>query len=436
LRTAEHALRGGGAVTYFARGSKHDVISDNDLRSGLFEAFGKLGKRGRILVVPPDITRLPSRAGRITELAWQFFGEAITDVLPATGTHFAMSEAEMSEMFGGVPHRLFRAHMWKENLDTLGRVPSEFIAEVSEGLLSYDWPAQVDHLLAAGGHDLILSIGQVVPHEVVGMAGYNKNILIGAGGREAIHKSHYLGAVYGMERMMGRSDTPVRKVLDYATGRFARGLPIVYVHTVVAREADGSLALKGLFVGDDAELFSRAAALSLEVNLTMVEQPLEKVVVYLDAAEYKSTWLGNKAIYRTRMAIADGGELIVLAPGVRSFGEDPGIDALIRRYGYLTTPRVLKAVEESKDLQENLAVAAHLIHGSSEERFTVTYCPGGLSREEVEKANFRYGELAAIMNRYDPGRLREGWNELPGGERIYFISKPAIGLWAHRGRFT
>ena len=105
-------------------------------------------------------------------------------------------------------------HRWKENLETLGRVPADFIPEVSEGKLSFDWPAQVDRLLTRGGHDLILSIGQVVPHEVVGMAGYNKNIFIGTGGREAINKSHYLGAVYGMERMMGRADTPVRAVLD------------------------------------------------------------------------------------------------------------------------------------------------------------------------------------------------------------------------------
>jgi nickel-dependent lactate racemase len=422
-------------MTYYERGSEHEVISDEGLREGLFSAFEKMGKPARVLAVPPDITRLHSKAGRVTEIAWECFGGALADVLPATGTHFAMTDGEIQAMFGKVPRSLFRVHKWKENLKTLGRVPSEFISEVSEGRLDYDWPAEIDRLLTDGGHDIILSIGQVVPHEVIGMAGYNKNIFIGTGGREAIHKSHYLGAVYGMERMMGRANTPVRKVLNYAAERFAGELPIVYIHTVVGRERDGTLALKGLFIGDGPELFTKAAELSVKVNLTMLEEPLSKVVVYLDPAEFKSTWLGNKSIYRTRMAIADGGELVVLAPGVHAFGEDPGIDALIRAYGYFTTPRILKAVEENDDLKESLGVAAHLIHGSSEERFTVTYCPGGLSREEVERANFRYGDLASMMRRYDPKKLRDGWNTLPDGEWIYYISNPAIGLWAHRGRF-
>ncbi len=423
-------------MIYYARGSEREVMTDDMLRAGLSEALGKLGKRVRVLAVPPDITRFHSRAGRITEMVSDYYGDALCDVLPATGTHFALTEEERHRMFDRVPPHLFRVHRWKENLVTLGRVPADLIRRVSEGMLSFDWPAQVDTLLARGGHDLILSIGQVVPHEVIGMAGYNKNILIGTGGVEAIHKSHYLGAVYGMERMMGRTDTPVRAVLDYAADHFTNSLPIVYVQTVVGREEDGSLALKGLYVGDDIEVYRRAAALSIRVNLTLVEEPLEKVVVYLDPNEFKSTWLGNKAIYRTRMAIADNGEIVVLAPGVRQFGEDPGIDALIRKYGYFTTPRVLELVKENEDLRESLGVAAHLIHGSSEERFTVTYCPAGLTKEEVEKAGFRYAPLQEMMQRYDPAILRDGWNDLPGGERIYYVSNPAVGLWASRGRFA
>jgi len=422
-------------MMYLSRGSESGTLSDADLRSCLSEAFGMLGARRRVLAIPPDFTRFHSKAGRVTELSWEYFGGALTDVLPALGTHFEMTDEEKTTMFGAVPKNLFRVHKWKEDLETLGRVPASFIAEVSEGKLSYDWPAQVDRLLVSGGHDLILSIGQVVPHEVVGMAGYNKNIFIGAGGREAINKSHYLGAVYGMERMMGRADTPVRRVLNYASETFARTLPIVYVLTVVGREPDGSLALKGIFIGDDYETFTRAAALALKVNFTLLEKPLSKVVVYLDPSEFKSTWLGNKSVYRTRMAIADGGELVVLAPGVRQFGEDPTIDTLIRKYGYFTTPRILSLVEENQDLKDDLSVAAHLIHGSSEERFTVTYCPGGLTRAQVEKAGFRYADPDALMKRYDPRALRDGWNDMPDGERVYYISNPAIGLWASRERF-
>ena len=422
-------------MIFYARGSKLESISDDGLRDGLFQGLEALGRRSRVLAVPPDFTRFHSRAGRITELAWEHYGPSLTDVLPATGTHFAVTAEERLRMFGRVPAELFRVHRWKQDLEILGRVPSTYVRDVSEGALSFDWPAQVDELISRGGHDLILSIGQVVPHEVVGMAGHMKNIFIGAGGAEAINKSHYLGAVYGMERMMGRAETPVRAVLDYAAAHFASRLPIVHVLTVVGREADGSLALKGLFVGDDREVFTKAAALAREVNVQLLDEELRKIVVFLDPGEFKSTWLGNKSIYRTRMAIADSGELVVLAPGVRQFGEDPGIDALIRKYGYFTTPRILKLVEENRDLQENLSVAAHLIHGSSEERFGITYCPAGLSQEEVEKAGFGYGDLAAMSARYDPQRLHDGWNELPDGERVFYISNPAIGLWASRARF-
>jgi nickel-dependent lactate racemase len=268
------------------------------------------------------------------------------------------------------------------------------------------------------------------------MANYNKNIFVGTGGVDGINKSHFIGAAYGMERMMGRADTPVRRILNYASERFTRNLPIVYAHTVVSRGPDGGLRTRGLFVGDDAECFDKAAALSLKVNFEIVERPLRKVVCNLDPHEFKSTWLGNKSIYRTRMALADGGELIVLAPGLKEFGEDPEIDRLIRKYGYVGTPRVLRLVREQDDLRRNLSAAAHLIHGSSEGRFTVTYCPGHLTRAEIEGVNFRFADLQAMLQRYDPAELKDGFNRMPDGEEIFFISNPAIGLWASRERFA
>lgn len=268
------------------------------------------------------------------------------------------------------------------------------------------------------------------------MANYNKNIFVGTGGVEGINKSHFVGAAYGMERMMGRANTPVRRILNYAGEKFTSHLPIVYVHTVVSRDAAGRLQVRGLYIGDDAEVFERAAALSLEVNFEMVEAPLPKVVVYLDPAEFKSTWLGNKAVYRTRMAMADGGELIILAPGLREFGEDHEIDRLIRKYGYRGTPATLAATRAQPELQQNLSAAAHLIHGSSEGRFSITYCPGHLTRAEIEGVGFQYGDLAATSARYDPAKLKDGFNTLPDGERIFYISNPALGLWAYRGRFA
>jgi nickel-dependent lactate racemase len=419
---------------FFATGSPETEISPAGAKTNLFEALKKLGERKRVLAVPPDFTRFHSKAGEFTEYAWEFYGDALADVLPALGTHKAMSDHEIATMFGATPRDLFRVHDWRNDVVTLGEVPSEFMLEVSEGKLDYTWPAQVNKLIRDGGHDLILSIGQVVPHEVVGMANGNKNIFVGTGGSVGIHRSHFLGAVYGMERMMGRAETPVRRVLNYASEHFAKQLPIVYVQTVVAKNAKGELVLRGMFVGDDAECFERAAELSLECNFLMLDREIHKAVVFLDPHEFKSTWLGNKSVYRTRMALADGAELIVLAPGVHEFGEDKAIDVLIRKYGYCGTPATLEYVKSDPQLAANLSAAAHLIHGSSEGRFTIRYCPGGLTREEVESVHFEYGDLAETTAKYDPAILKDGWNTV-GDEEIFFISNPGLGLWAYRGRF-
>ena len=423
-------------MLYYKRGSSTDVLTADDLKKGLFEALDKMGAKNKVLALPPDFTRFHSHAGELTNYTWQYFGDKLTDVMPALGTHFAMTDEEIKEMFGDVPANLFRVHNWREDVVTLGEVPAEYLKEVSEGRVDYSWPAQVNKLLVEGGFDLILSIGQVVPHEVVGMANYNKNVFVGTGGPQGINKSHFLGAAYGMERMMGRAETPVRKVLNYASDNFANHLPIVYVQTVVGKDTDGKLKVRGLFIGDDMECFNLAAELSLQVNFTMLDKPLKKVVVYLDPAEFKSTWLGNKSIYRTRMAIDDNGELIVLAPGLKEFGEDKEIDKLIRKYGYQTTPEILKFVDENEDLANNRSAAAHLIHGSSENRFSITYCPGTLTKEEIESVNFKYADLDEMMKKYDPEKLKDGYNTMPDGEEIFYISNPAIGLWAFKDRFV
>ncbi|WP_158788223.1 lactate racemase domain-containing protein [Granulicella sp. L46] len=420
---------------FFAAGSKDTEMSGAEVREGLRAALGKLGERKRVVVVPPDFTRFHSKAGELTEMAWEFYGDALVDVLPALGTHTPMSDGQIATMFGETPRELFRVHDWRRDIVTLGEVPGEFVREVSEGKVEYSWPAQVNKLLRDGGHDLILSIGQVVPHEVVGMANGSKNLFIGTGGVMGIHRSHFLGAVYGMERMMGRADTPVRRVLNYASEHFGKMLPqIVYVQTVVNKNAAGELVMRGLFIGDDNECFELAAALSLECNFLMMDREIKKAVVFLDPDEFHSTWLGNKSVYRTRMALADGAELIVLAPGVREFGEDKTIDMLIRRYGYCGTPATLEAVKHDPELAANLSAAAHLIHGSSEGRFTIRYCPGHLTREEIEGVHFAYGDLGEYSAKYDPAVLKDGWNVVDG-EEIFYVSNPGLGLWAYRGRF-
>jgi nickel-dependent lactate racemase len=422
-------------MLYYERGSVADKLSMDDLRKGLSRALDRLGPRKRVLVIPPDFTRFHSHAGPVTKLIYDYYGDRLTDVLPALGTHTPMTPAQIAEMYAGVPEKLFRVHNWRTGITTVGEVPGEFVKKVSGGAVDFPWPAQLANLIWTGEHDLILSVGQVVPHEVVGMANYNKNIFVGTGGQEGINKSHFVGAAYGMERMMGRADTPVRRILNYASEHFTKHLPIVYVHTVVGRSDDGKLCVRGLYISDDVSGFDKGATLSLKVNFEMLDAPLKKVVVYLDPSEFKSTWLGNKSIYRTRMAMADGGELIVLAPGLKEFGEDKEIDRLIRKYGYRGTPATLAAVKANAELQNNLSAAAHFIHGSSEGRFNITYCPGQLTRQEIESVNFRYADLKQMTQRYDPAKLKDGWNTMPDGEKIFYISNPALGLWAYRGRF-
>ena len=423
---------------YYSKGSETAELSAEEMREALAQTLAQREHSHRVLVVPPDTSRLHSRAGELTQIAYGLLGERLRAVLPALGTHTPMQEAALARMFGTMPRSLFHVHDWRNHTVTLGEVPASYVHQQSEGKLDYTWPAQVNRMIVGGASeggpfDLILSIGQVVPHEVIGMANYNKNILVGTGGVEGIDRSHYLGAVYGMERIMGRADTPVRRVLNYAADHFLRGLPIVYVLTVVGRNAAGELALRGLFIGDDGECFARASALALKVNFEIVDREIAKAVVYLDPHEYHSTWLGNKAVYRTRMALSDDAELVVLAPGVREFGEDAGIDRLIRKYGYRGTPLTLDAVRTHPDLAANLSAAAHLIHGSTEGRFRITYCPGALTRREVESVNYGYAGLAGMVERYNPAKLRDGWNCV-NGEEVFFISSPGLGLWAHPRR--
>ena len=421
-------------MMYYQSGSENTVISEGDLEYGVNSALDKLGNKKKVLVIPPDFTRFHSRAGEITGLIYKYYKENLKDILPALGTHVPMTDHELDCMFKGVPKELFRIHDWRKDVVTVGTVPGEYIAEITNGALDYSWPAQLNKLVFNGGHDLILSVGQVVPHEVIGMANYNKNLFVGTGGPEGINKSHFVGAVFGMEKIMGIADNPVRKMLNYASEKFIPHLPVLYIHTVIGRDKSGKLVIRGLFIGDDQEVFTRAAELSLKVNFTVFENPLKKVVVFLDPSEFKTTWLGNKSIYRTRMAMADGGELIVLAPGLKEFGEDKEIDRLIRKYGYRGTPSTLEALKNNEELRQNLSAAAHLIHGSSEGRFSVTYCPGHLTKEQIESVNFKYSDLNEALKKYNPEKLKDGFNTLPDGEEIFFISNPATGLWSSRER--
>ncbi|MGE5614068.1 MAG: lactate racemase domain-containing protein [Bacillota bacterium] len=412
-------------------------ITDEELRGileeSIFECRANLKK---VLLVPPDLTRMHSGAGKISALYYEMLKDSCRiDIMPALGTHEPMTPSEIDEFFGGtIPHDALIEHNWRTDVVKIGQVPADYVKEVSEGLVSEPIDVEVNKRILDKSYDIIISIGQVVPHEVAGMANYNKNIFVGLGGGSMINRTHMLGAVYGLERIMGRDHSPVRKVFDYAERHFAMDIPIMYVLTVTT-EVEGKAFIHGVFTGRNRRIFEEAVSLSLEKNIIFLDKPIKKAVVYLDEKEFKSAWLGNKAIYRTRMAIDDGGELVILAPGVRKFGEDDEYDRLIRKYGYIGREKILELCRQEEDLKNNLSVAAHLVHGSSDGRFAIVYAPGKLAREEVEGVNFKYASPDDTIRRYDPGRLKDGFNITDDGEEIYYIGNPAVGLWAYRDRF-
>ncbi|MBP7262617.1 MAG: DUF2088 domain-containing protein [Spirochaetia bacterium] len=411
---------------YSSLGGRDEHVDDARLAAAFVSVLKSLGERRKVLALPPDGTRAHSKAGVLLKAAYDHYGSALAAVMPALGTHRPLDAEDIRRFFPGVPERLFLPHDWRHDTVTLGTVPGSFVSGVSEGACAFSWPAQVNRLLVDGDFDLILSLGQVVPHEVVGMANHSKNVFVGVGGKEAIDRSHWLGAAYGIERTLGRVDTPVRAVLDYTSAHFASDMPILYALTVVGPDGSGGLATRGFFTGFDRRPFEHAAALSAQVNVTKLERKPGTALVWLDPAEYRSTWLGNKAIYRTRLAMADGGTLVIIAPGVDCFGEDPAIDATIRRYGYRGTDSV-RALVDSGELADDLAGAAHLVHGSTEGRFRVVYA-SGLSKDELEGVGYEWADPGILTRRYDPARLREGWNALDG-EDFYFIRNPGLGLW-------
>ena len=410
-------------------------LSAEEIRGALIRSLE--GKQPRkALLLPPDYTRYHSNAGFITNVYYHLLHDmgCEVDLIPALGTHVPVTQAEAADMFGDIPFEKFIPHNWRTDVVRLGEVPADFVSQITEGLWTEPVSVEINRRVMDPSYDLIISVGQVVPHEVIGMANHSKNLFVGVGGSDMINKSHMVGAVYGMERMMGRDHTPVRKILDYALNTYLGERPIIFALTVTTAPG-GSIRTHGLFIGDTRRVLEEAVALAQVKNMDYVPTGIKKCVVYLDPKEFRTTWLGNKSVYRTRMAIADGGELLVLAPGIERFGEDETIDGLIRKYGYRGRLQILKDFKENEDLQQNMGAAAHLIHGSSDGRFTITYAVKNISRKEVEGVGFAAADYDEMARRYDPEKLAYGYNTMPDGEEIYFIPNPALGLWIDKSRF-
>jgi nickel-dependent lactate racemase len=418
------------------------TLSNDEIAAALERALAdweaEKGAVKNALIIPPDFTRFHSNAGFITQVFYRLLTEkgASVDILPALGTHVPVSQSQWTTMFGDIPYSKMIGHNWRTDVMKLGEVPAEEIEKISEGLWKDPVDVEVNRLLMDEKYDLIVSPGQVVPHEVIGMANHAKNIFVGVGGADMINKSHMIGAVCGMEKAMGRDYTPVRLIFDYAFEHFVAHRPILWVLTVNTAPG-GKIASHGLFIGQGRNCLTEAVKLAQAKNIDYVEHGLKKCVVYLDPEEFTSTWLGNKSVYRTRMAMADGGELIVLAPGVHQFGEDKTVDGLIRKYGYRGRRHTLEVFnqDDADDLRANMGAAAHLIHGSSDGRFSITYCVKNITKEEVEGVGFKAADYDEMAAKYDPTKLKYGYNVVDG-EEIYFIPNPALGLWINREAFN
>ena len=411
------------------------MLTNSQIKASVEEALSSRNPK-KVLMVVPDFTRFFSNAGLIANLSYHWCAEHNVEVqiLEALGTHVAMTDQEISTMYGDIPRELFHAHDWRHDVVKIGEVPASYVSEVSEGLWNKSVDVEVNKMVMDPSFDLVLSIGQVVPHEVIGMANHSKNLFVGVGGSSMINQSHIIGAVYGLERMMGRDHTPVRKVFDYAAEHFLKDVHILYMLTACTAP-NSEIQTHGLFIGEGRKPLEDAIVCAQEHNIDYVDHGIKKCIVYLDPKEFKSTWLGNKSVYRTRMAIADGGQLIVLAPGVNKFGEDPTNDKLIRKYGYKGRLHTLELLNANEDLQENMGVAAHLIHGSSDGRFSITYAVKNISQEEIASVGFIPASYDELAKKYDPAKLKYGYNDVDG-ETIFFIPNPALGLWINREKFN
>lgn len=393
-----------------------------------------LDRLDRVLLLPPDITRAHSGAGWITEEFYRLLTEAGAEVhvIPTLGQHVPHTPADNTWMFGSIPEERIHAHDWKDGVTHVGTVPASFVREATGGVVDWEMPIDLNTTAVTQPWDLIVHVGHVVPHEVLGFANHNKNWFIGLGGKRLLGASHMASAVYGIENNLGNLLTPVRACFNYAEEHFLAELPDVYFQVVMDYDADSRLRHTGVYVGDDLGTYYDAARASLAQNITVFDEPVRKIVAVMQADEFRATWVANKAVYRTRMALADGGELVVIAPGVERFGEQPEVDALVRRYGYLSQREVLELYRTQADMQDIPHGTAHLVHGSSEGRFTITYAPGALSREEIESVGYGYLDLAEALRRYDPAVMKDGWNTMPDGEEVFYISTPSAGLWATR----
>jgi len=413
---------------------KQTEINKNNLETLVLRAADECisrinSKPQKILLLPPDITRAHSGAGWITEMLYNYFSKnAEVYIMPTLGQHVPHTQEQNTWMFGDIPQNKILVHDWIKDGKRVGTIPADYVKKITDGKADWEIPVNINRILFEEKWDLILNIGHVVPHEVLGFANHNKNYFIGLGGKEMICASHMAAACCGIENNLGDLITPLRHCYNKAESEFLNKLPDAYILLVMRYNENDQLVHSGFYCGDDLDTYMCAARQSMSENITVVK-PLKKVIAVMQGDEFYSTWVANKAIYRIRKAMADNGELIIIAPGLKRFGEQKEVDTIIRKYGYTGTENIMKLWREKEDLQDLTHATAHLIHGSSEGRFKITYAPGHLTKEEIESVNFGYADINELVKKYNPDKMKNGYNTMPDGEQVYYISTPSAGLW-------
>lgn len=424
-------------MIYFAEGNRETVLNQSDVSELVDSMIIKLGKLDRILLLPPDFTRYHAYAGEITCMIYEKLKDrSHIVIMPTVGTHMPMSAKEINTMYPGIPHEQFISHNWQKDTRVIGTITPEITSELTDGVAEWPVRCEINKILVEDKWDQIISIGQLVPHELIGIANHNKNIFVGAGGKDIIGKTHMIAALYGTEKIMGKISSPVRNVLNYMSRHFIQDITVSYIMTVRGNDHNNQLVTRGIFAGDDEECYLRGARLCRQVNINVLDKDYNKVIAYLDPDEFKSFWVGNKALLRTRMCIADGGELIILCPGIESFGENQFADSFIRRYGYINKDQLIKTVKAKGEFDDNLIPLSQMIISDTEKRFSVIYAAKKISREEIESVYCRYADYDKIIKRYNPFQMKEGENIMPDGEEVFFVSKPAQGLWVSANKFS
>ncbi len=384
-------------------GGAADALDAQDLRAIVDQALAEVPADARVLAIVPDRTRDDNTHLLFPMAAQALAGRRISklDALVAQGTHRPMTDAQKREKIGAtagaaVPGlgRIFD-HQWDraDALVQLGELSAARVAELTDGLIHESVPVRLNALLAPGVYDLVLVFGGTVPHEVAGFAGGAKYFFPGVAGPELTHLTHWLGALATIEQVIGRIETPTRRVIEEAAALVTT--PVISFTSVMTRDGD-TLRTHALFAGEIRASLRRAAAVSQQVHIKYTGRRYRRVVALLDA-HYDELWVGGKASYKLGSVIEEGGELIIYAPHMREISATHG--ALIEKYGYAPLEQVRDMVEGSDELRGNLCVAAHLAHvsyasarnaaGHLVPRYRITLA-SGISEEVCQRVKLGY----------------------------------------------